>query len=175
MVIGQLVYDVLDDNQKSLFRQLTMSPEIWSYVNTNTGGTIYNVYTNKWIIALKGIADIRYNKDESNNGFTVSNTGFAIVDTEPKRVRVNTVASGAQALIERLSKQSGTDMEAARQALMKLLGGIPNGYEECLQMGSDWVHLRLCLTCGHVVTGVVVIHRLTSMQQNISRLPNIPS
>jgi adenylate cyclase len=47
MVIGQLVYDVLDDNQKSLFRQLTMSPEIWSYVNTNTGGAIYNVYTNK--------------------------------------------------------------------------------------------------------------------------------
>jgi len=47
MVIGQLVYDVLDDNQKTLFRQLTMSPEIWSYVNTNTGETIYNVYTNK--------------------------------------------------------------------------------------------------------------------------------
>jgi len=47
MVIGQLVYDVLEDNQKSLFRRLTMSPEIWSYVNINTGGTIYNVYTNK--------------------------------------------------------------------------------------------------------------------------------
>jgi uncharacterized UBP type Zn finger protein len=26
----------------------------------------------------------------------------------------------------------------------------PEGCEECLQMGSDWVHLRLCLTCGHV-------------------------
>lgn len=26
----------------------------------------------------------------------------------------------------------------------------PNGCEECLQMGSTWVHLRLCLTCGHV-------------------------
>ncbi|MGC2428287.1 MAG: UBP-type zinc finger domain-containing protein [Nitrososphaeraceae archaeon] len=26
----------------------------------------------------------------------------------------------------------------------------PNGCEECLKMGSTWVHLRLCLTCGHV-------------------------
>ena len=38
MVIGQLVYDVLNDSQKSLFRQLAMSPQIWSYVNINTGG-----------------------------------------------------------------------------------------------------------------------------------------
>jgi adenylate cyclase len=26
----------------------------------------------------------------------------------------------------------------------------PDGCEECLQMGYDWVHLRLCLSCGHV-------------------------
>jgi hypothetical protein len=26
----------------------------------------------------------------------------------------------------------------------------PEGCEECLRMGSGWVHLRLCLTCGHV-------------------------
>jgi hypothetical protein len=25
-----------------------------------------------------------------------------------------------------------------------------SGCEECLKMGSRWVHLRLCLTCGHV-------------------------
>ncbi len=24
------------------------------------------------------------------------------------------------------------------------------GCEECLQMGDKWVHLRICLTCGHV-------------------------
>ncbi|HEV3258885.1 MAG TPA: UBP-type zinc finger domain-containing protein [Gemmataceae bacterium] len=24
------------------------------------------------------------------------------------------------------------------------------GCEECLTMGDRWVHLRLCLTCGHV-------------------------
>ena len=26
----------------------------------------------------------------------------------------------------------------------------PQGCEECLANGSRWVHLRLCLTCGHV-------------------------
>ncbi|MBA3657307.1 MAG: UBP-type zinc finger domain-containing protein [Gemmatimonadaceae bacterium] len=25
-----------------------------------------------------------------------------------------------------------------------------NGCEDCLKMGSGWVHLRLCLSCGHV-------------------------
>lgn len=26
----------------------------------------------------------------------------------------------------------------------------PQGCEECLEMGAGWVHLRLCLECGHV-------------------------
>jgi hypothetical protein len=25
-----------------------------------------------------------------------------------------------------------------------------NGCEDCLRIGAQWVHLRLCLTCGHV-------------------------
>ena len=28
--------------------------------------------------------------------------------------------------------------------------GTPEGCEECLRAGKSWVHLRLCLTCGHV-------------------------
>jgi uncharacterized UBP type Zn finger protein len=26
----------------------------------------------------------------------------------------------------------------------------PDGCEDCLKMGDSWVHLRLCLSCGHV-------------------------
>jgi uncharacterized UBP type Zn finger protein len=26
----------------------------------------------------------------------------------------------------------------------------PGGCEECLQIGSTWIHLRLCKSCGHV-------------------------
>ena len=25
-----------------------------------------------------------------------------------------------------------------------------NGCEDCLRIGARWVHLRLCMTCGHV-------------------------
>ncbi len=28
--------------------------------------------------------------------------------------------------------------------------GTPDGCEECLASGGRWVHLRMCLTCGHV-------------------------
>ena len=26
----------------------------------------------------------------------------------------------------------------------------PDGCQECLRLGTAWLHLRLCLTCGHV-------------------------
>jgi len=51
----------------------------------------------------------------------------------PKGIRVNTVAPGfietsaAEALIERLARNAGTDAATARQGLMDSLGGIPLG------------------------------------------------
>jgi adenylate cyclase len=45
IVIGQQVHDLLDDNKRSEFQRLDISPEIWSYVSNNTGGNIYNIYT----------------------------------------------------------------------------------------------------------------------------------
>ena len=35
-------------------------------------------------------------------------------------------------------------------ALVRPIQARTNGCEECLQMGDRWLHLRLCLECGHV-------------------------
>jgi adenylate cyclase len=43
IVIGQLVYNVLDDEQKSTFGLLAINPNIWDYFSNITGG-IYNLY-----------------------------------------------------------------------------------------------------------------------------------
>ena len=34
--------------------------------------------------------------------------------------------------------------------LHKVQPRTPEGCEECLEMGDEWVHLRECLVCGHV-------------------------
>ena len=44
IVIGQLVYQILDDKQKAMFRLLPISPQIWNYLSNNTGGGIYHLY-----------------------------------------------------------------------------------------------------------------------------------
>ena len=50
-----------------------------------------------------------------------------------------------------LSEQNGytTQCEHVKNVDLDIKGNT-NGCEECEKIGSDWVHLRLCLTCGHV-------------------------
>jgi uncharacterized UBP type Zn finger protein len=40
--------------------------------------------------------------------------------------------------------------EHAGQATIKEVERPPVGCEECLKTGGHWVHLRICLVCGHV-------------------------
>ena len=44
IVIGQLVYDVLEEDKQSTFRPLPINPQIWDYFSNNTGG-IYRLYS----------------------------------------------------------------------------------------------------------------------------------
>jgi uncharacterized UBP type Zn finger protein len=34
--------------------------------------------------------------------------------------------------------------------IRRVVPRTPEGCEECLRLGSAWVELRVCLTCGHV-------------------------
>ncbi len=40
--------------------------------------------------------------------------------------------------------------EHLRQIISEPEPNTPEGCEECLKSGDEWVHLRLCLICGHV-------------------------
>jgi hypothetical protein len=39
-----LVYESLDKAQKSVFRELPISTDVWNYVSNSTGGQIYDIY-----------------------------------------------------------------------------------------------------------------------------------
>jgi uncharacterized UBP type Zn finger protein len=45
---------------------------------------------------------------------------------------------------------SCTHVQALESAGLKPVKAHPNGCEECLAKGMEWVHLRCCLECGHV-------------------------
>ena len=36
------------------------------------------------------------------------------------------------------------------ETIRRVTPRTPEGCEECLAQGMDWVHLRLCMSCGHV-------------------------
>lgn len=40
--------------------------------------------------------------------------------------------------------------ECAHLAYVRPVSPSAPGWEECLTLGDDWVHLRICLSCGHV-------------------------
>jgi adenylate cyclase len=44
IIIGQLVYDVLEEDKQSTFRLLSMNPQMWDYFSNRTGG-IYHLYS----------------------------------------------------------------------------------------------------------------------------------
>ena len=43
-----------------------------------------------------------------------------------------------------------TDGNCAHLKQVKVENTTKHGCEECIKLGDTWVHLRLCLICGHV-------------------------
>ena len=46
LVIGQSLYDILDEKQRSTFERLNITPDVWSYIDEKSG-SIYRVYGSK--------------------------------------------------------------------------------------------------------------------------------
>ncbi|MCI0565173.1 MAG: adenylate/guanylate cyclase domain-containing protein [Nitrososphaera sp.] len=47
IIVGQMVYDVLDERQQSTFQLLKINPDVWSYMSDYTEG-IYQLYGTAW-------------------------------------------------------------------------------------------------------------------------------
>jgi monovalent cation/hydrogen antiporter len=63
--------------------------------------------------------------------------------------RIDDAAARVDAELVTPSKRAG-DCEHLRSAPKIVKPRTPEGCEECLRDGTRWVHLRLCLGCGHV-------------------------
>jgi len=57
---------------------------------------------------------------------------------------------GGQSEDLRIRSSTGGACTHLEQAPLVLTPNTPDGCEECLATGATWVHLRLCLDCGHV-------------------------
>ena len=49
-----------------------------------------------------------------------------------------------------MSQVTCSHLRAITPQTLNRKANTPNGCEECLATGDTWVHLRLCLECGHV-------------------------
>jgi CPA1 family monovalent cation:H+ antiporter len=75
---------------------------------------------------------------------------LAAIDTEESMLdRVEDAANRLDDELTTAPHRAG-DCEHLQDAPRVVAARTPEGCEECLRDGTPWVHLRLCLTCGHV-------------------------
>ena len=80
----------------------------------------------------------------------VLRTALSAVDLEESLL--DRIADAAARIDDELvtSEHRAGDCEHLRDAPRVAVPGTPEGCFECLRDGTRWVHLRLCLSCGHV-------------------------
>ncbi|MDT4908365.1 MAG: monovalent cation/hydrogen antiporter [Pseudonocardiales bacterium] len=76
----------------------------------------------------------------------------ALTSIDMEEAMLDRIEDAAARLDDELvtSYQRAGDCEHLRDAPRIVTARTPQGCEECLRDGTRWVHLRLCLTCGHV-------------------------
>ena len=76
---------------------------------------------------------------------------------------------------ERRTGRDGDEMVDPHLKMIRDVTPRAEGCEDCLRIGSTWVHLRLCLTCGHVGCCDSSPRRHARMHFHESGRPNIRS
>jgi CPA1 family monovalent cation:H+ antiporter len=80
----------------------------------------------------------------------VLRSALSAIDLEESLLdRVNDAAASIDDELVTAEPRAG-DCDHLREAPRVVQARTPQGCEECLRDGLQWVHLRLCLTCGHV-------------------------
>jgi CPA1 family monovalent cation:H+ antiporter len=72
------------------------------------------------------------------------------LDVEETVLAIGRVRSVVERETVLVPPATATGCEHLREATVTPQPGTPAGCEECLAQGTTWVHLRLCMTCGHV-------------------------
>ena len=88
-------------------------------------------------------------RDEGRYDDEVLRAGTAALDVEESLLDRQELSN--ERLAERLApERTAQGCEHLMVAPTLVKPGTPDGCEECLRDGTTWVHLRLCLSCGHV-------------------------
>ncbi|GAA4345778.1 Na+/H+ antiporter [Angustibacter luteus] len=88
-------------------------------------------------------------RDEGRYDDEVLRAGTAVLDVEESLLDRAELSN--ERVAERLAPaRAAAGCEHLMSAPTLVKPGTPDGCEECLRDGTTWVHLRLCLTCGHV-------------------------
>jgi CPA1 family monovalent cation:H+ antiporter len=89
-------------------------------------------------------------RDSGRYDDEVLRTALQAIDVEESMLdRIEDAAARVDDELKTPSQRAG-DCTHLREAPKVVRARTPEGCEECLRDGTRWVHLRLCLTCGHV-------------------------
>ena len=89
-------------------------------------------------------------RDSGTYDDVVLRNALEMIDLEESLLdRVDDAASKVDDELVTSAKRTG-DCDHLRDAPHQMAARTPEGCEECLRDGTRWVHLRLCLECGHV-------------------------
>jgi monovalent cation/hydrogen antiporter len=95
-------------------------------------------------------ASVLQARDSGTYDDEVLRTALAAIDQEESMLDRIADAAARMDHVLKVDKVRAGHCEHLRSAPRVMAARTPEGCEECLRDGTPWVHLRLCLSCGHV-------------------------